>query len=253
MNINSMKKQLIKKFGDKEYRDLFVAEQIFARLPIKIHLLREQREWTQKLFGEKAGMAQAWVSKLEDPNYGRLTLSTLLKVASTFDVALVVDFVPFSKLLNDTLNLSPEFFEVPSFEEDQFEEKAAVSTTAYLSHEDRVPIEDESKATTHRIATAIAGSISQIVLSGLAKKTLDTFSQDLGRSFVSSIADTNRGIVSLASQWPDSSLLQERQKNPQDTESVSTAFSSVKDKASKNVAIAVDSAAGEQIRFAEAA
>jgi len=132
VSTDSSREQLIEKLKDKEYRDLFVAEQIFARLPMKIHLLRELRKWTQKSFGEKTGMAQAWVSKLEDPNYGRLTLSTLLKVASTFDVALVVDFVPFSKLLNDTLGLSVESFKVPSFGED-FGETAAPLASAQAS------------------------------------------------------------------------------------------------------------------------
>ena len=130
MNINFFK-QLVNKLRDKEYRDLFVAEQIYSRLPLKMHILRELRGWTQKQFGEKAGMAQAWVSKLEDPNYGKLTLSTLLKVASAHDVALVVDFVPFSKLLRDTVTLSPESFKVPSFDEDSFdfgEEDVAVTT-----------------------------------------------------------------------------------------------------------------------------
>jgi hypothetical protein len=36
-------------------------------------------------------MAQTWVSKLEDPNYGKLTISTLLKVASAFDVGLQIE------------------------------------------------------------------------------------------------------------------------------------------------------------------
>ena len=48
-------------------------------------------------------MAQTWVSKLEDPNYGKLTISTLLKVASAFDVGLQIDFVPYSKVLSDAV------------------------------------------------------------------------------------------------------------------------------------------------------
>jgi transcriptional regulator with XRE-family HTH domain len=124
-------KELLRKLKDKEYRDLFVAEQIYSRLPLKMQMLREQRELTQKQFGEKAGMAQAWVSKIEDPNYGKLTISTLLKVASAHDVALIVDFVPFSKLLRDTINLSPKSFEVSSFDKDQFEDAEVIATTEH--------------------------------------------------------------------------------------------------------------------------
>jgi transcriptional regulator with XRE-family HTH domain len=102
----------------KEYRDAFVAEQIFSRLPLKVRALREQRGLSQKELGERAGMAQAWVSKLEDPNYGKLTISTLLRLASAFDVGLHIDFVPFSQVLGFSTSLSEESFRVPSFAED---------------------------------------------------------------------------------------------------------------------------------------
>lgn len=94
-----MFEELASKCKDKEYRDLFVAEYTYERLPAKVHFLRERKEWTQKQLGDKAGMAQPWVSKLENPNYGKLTIATLLKIAAAFDVALVIDFVPFSRLL----------------------------------------------------------------------------------------------------------------------------------------------------------
>ncbi len=71
MNMNSIRESLAAKFGKKEYRDAFVAEQIFSRLPLKIRRIREGQELTQKELGELSGMAQTWVSKLEDPNYGK--------------------------------------------------------------------------------------------------------------------------------------------------------------------------------------
>src|ERR1035437_8107070 len=96
-----VRQNLEAKFTDKAYRDAFVAEQIFSRLPLKIRCLREAQQLTQKELGDLAGIAQTWVSKLEDPNYGKLTISTLLKVASALDVGLQVDFVPYSSLLWD--------------------------------------------------------------------------------------------------------------------------------------------------------
>jgi transcriptional regulator with XRE-family HTH domain len=114
----NLREKLLKKLEDKEYRDAFVAEQIYSRLPLKIRGLREDRELTQKELGEKAGMAQAWVSKLEDPNYGKLTISTLLKIASACDVGLYVDFVPFSHVLDSAANLDRESFTVKSYVED---------------------------------------------------------------------------------------------------------------------------------------
>lgn len=116
MSTHSVKEQLIEKFKDKEYRDLFVAEHLYAGLALKNRLLREQRKWTQKQLGEKAGMAQAWISRLEDPNYGKLTISTLLKLASVYDVGLEINFVPFSKILHAALSFSSKSFVVPSFD-----------------------------------------------------------------------------------------------------------------------------------------
>ena len=118
MNTTLVRQDLAAKFEEKEYRDAFVAEQIFSRLPLKIRTMRENQELTQKELGELAGIAQTWVSKLEDPNYGKVTISTLLKLASAFDVGLQIDFVPFSRILDDSVRLSANSFVVPEFERD---------------------------------------------------------------------------------------------------------------------------------------
>lgn len=118
MNMN-LRNQLLEKFADKEYRDNFVQEYIFSRVPLKIKSMRDARDMSQQDLGQMAGIAQPWVSKLEDPNYGRLTLSTLLKIASAFDVALHVDFVPFSEILNRSTLLSEDDFAVPSYDSDK--------------------------------------------------------------------------------------------------------------------------------------
>lgn len=119
MNTSSEREKLAEKFKSKEYRDAFVADQIFSRLPFKIRTIREDQGLTQTQLGELAGMAQAWVSKLEDPSYGKLTISTLLKLASAFDVGIQIDFVAFSRVLDEALQLSLDSFSVPRFQEDQ--------------------------------------------------------------------------------------------------------------------------------------
>ena len=63
-------------------------------------------------------MTQEGVSRLESLDYGRYTLATLKKLASAFDVALVVRFEPFSQLVDSVVNLSPEDLAVPDFEHD---------------------------------------------------------------------------------------------------------------------------------------
>jgi len=59
---------------------------------------------------------------LENPNYGKHSLSTLKKIAATCDVALVVWFIPFSRLLDWVTGspyrddgLSEGFYNIPTF------------------------------------------------------------------------------------------------------------------------------------------
>lgn len=91
---------------DKTYRDAFVEEHIRTGIPFQIRALREKAKWKQKELGQRANMAQERISVLEDPDYSKFTISTLLKLASAFDVGLTVRFVPFSKVLKEEANLS---------------------------------------------------------------------------------------------------------------------------------------------------
>ncbi|MEK6287946.1 MAG: helix-turn-helix transcriptional regulator [Acidobacteriota bacterium] len=93
---------LLVELQDKEYRDLFVVEHIQTSLPFQTQALREQRGWSQKELAERTGITQTNMSRIEDPDYGKLTLRTLLRLASALDVALFVRFVPFSFLVNWT-------------------------------------------------------------------------------------------------------------------------------------------------------
>lgn len=119
MPMSSVRSQLLANFQGKKYRDLFVAEQIFSGLPAKIRSMRMRRFDSQGAFADALGKKQSWVSQLENPNYGRLTLTTLLEIAAVFDVGLRVDFVPFSKVLDAATSRTREWFDVPSYREDQ--------------------------------------------------------------------------------------------------------------------------------------
>ena len=117
--MNSARNQILKLVReDKEYRDEFVAEHIFSRLPLKVRTLRKARDLTQQELADRAIVAKEWISQVENPNYGRFTLKTLLKIAAALDVALHVDFVPYSTVVNDALRLSMESFHVPSADAD---------------------------------------------------------------------------------------------------------------------------------------
>jgi len=64
-------------------------------------------------------------ARLENPNYGKHSLTTLKKIAATCDVALVVWFIPFSRLLDWVTGtpfvdngLSGGFYSIPTFGEE---------------------------------------------------------------------------------------------------------------------------------------
>jgi transcriptional regulator with XRE-family HTH domain len=107
--------------GSEEYRQAFVEETIRTGLAAQIKTIREkwQGGMKQTEFAERLGKSQSWVSRLEDPNAAIPTVPTLLLVASTFDTGLKVCFAPFSELLDDVVNLSPDALYAPSFREDR--------------------------------------------------------------------------------------------------------------------------------------
>jgi transcriptional regulator with XRE-family HTH domain len=109
---------MIDEFDSKEYRDAFVEENIRSGIAFQIRALRKRHQLSQGELGARAGMAQNVISRLEDPEYGKFTINTLLALAAAFDVALSVRFVSFSYLLSSLENLSPEALAVPGFTEE---------------------------------------------------------------------------------------------------------------------------------------
>lgn len=106
----------LKKSGP--HRAAFVASQISIGVPFQIRALRKQRKWDQKKLAQEAGMLQPRISAMEKPGYGSLTIETLKRLASAFDVALVVRFAPFSELLRWSDKFSPDDFQILGFEKE---------------------------------------------------------------------------------------------------------------------------------------
>lgn len=108
--------RLLRKLSRKEYRDAYVAENVRTGIAYQIRALREQRGWTQEDLGERIGAGQSGVARLEDPDYGRLNVSSLLKVAAACDVGLIVKFASFQEMILRSRDVSPEALEVPSWD-----------------------------------------------------------------------------------------------------------------------------------------
>lgn len=115
----STKSKLIQKLRKrKDYREAFVASQISTGIPFQIRALRKQFNWSQKDLAEATQMLQPRICAMEQAGYGDFTLNTLKKLASAFDVGLLVRFAPFGELVNWADSFSPDTYSVPSSKED---------------------------------------------------------------------------------------------------------------------------------------
>jgi hypothetical protein len=133
---------LIHELSDKSFRDAYVAEDIRTNVAFQIRALRDRNQWSQAELGRTAGKPQSVIARLEDPDYGRFSLKTLLDMAAAFDVALLVRFVPFSELVKRNTDLSPEALCVPDFSRDDLgggtDQKTASTGSNVISLLDRV-------------------------------------------------------------------------------------------------------------------
>src|SRR5258707_9347805 len=104
-------------------RAKFVDSHINKTLAFQMRSLRGDA--SQQEMMEKLGMNQNAISRLENPYYGKATLTTLKRGAAAHDVGLLMEFVPFSRLVDRVSGtphldpgLSPSTMNVQSFEEE---------------------------------------------------------------------------------------------------------------------------------------
>ncbi len=109
---------LLEKLTDKAYRDAFVSDEIDVGLPIQLRSMREKRGWKQSYVAEQTGTKQPRITLMEKAGYGNFSLNTLKKMASLFDVGLVVSFVPWSEMIDFTEAISNKRLAIPRFVDD---------------------------------------------------------------------------------------------------------------------------------------
>jgi transcriptional regulator with XRE-family HTH domain len=108
-------KRLFNKLTNKKYRSAYVEENVQTGIAYQLRTLRG--ELSQEEFGKKIDKPQSVVSRIEDPDYGKLSVQTLLDIATSLDIALLVKFVSFPEFIQQTRDVSIEGLQVPSFEE----------------------------------------------------------------------------------------------------------------------------------------
>lgn len=98
----------IDRLGSKAYRDAYLEAQVHSWISHQFRALRMSMGLTQKRMAEKIGKPQSVISRLENDEYGKVSLQTLLDVAQAIDVALLVQFVSYPDLLERTRDKSPD-------------------------------------------------------------------------------------------------------------------------------------------------
>lgn len=100
MNLNSRESVISRLRRGKGARCEFIESHLAKGIAYQIRATRDKLEWSQERLAAEAGMNQNAISRLESPNYGKPTLTTLKRVAAAMDIGLIVRFVPFSELVD---------------------------------------------------------------------------------------------------------------------------------------------------------
>jgi transcriptional regulator with XRE-family HTH domain len=112
--------RLISKLSKEDYRHAYVAEGVKTWIARQVRALREQRGWSQSDLSIKTDKPQSAISRIEDPDYGKMSLQTLFDLAKAFDVALVVKFIDYPTFLRETDGQKTGSMYVESFDEHSF-------------------------------------------------------------------------------------------------------------------------------------
>jgi transcriptional regulator with XRE-family HTH domain len=112
---------LLNELENLEYREGFVEAHAQDTVAFQIRQLRKARGWEQKDLAEQLGnqKLQPMISRYENPDYGRYSITTLLELAKAFDVALVVRFAPHSELVEWDWNSNASTLSPPSYAQDK--------------------------------------------------------------------------------------------------------------------------------------
>jgi transcriptional regulator with XRE-family HTH domain len=144
--ISTNSTSLISKLHDREYRESFVSSLINSTIAYQIRYLRKNENLDQAELGVLAGMKQAAISRLENPDYGNLSVNTLKRIAKALDVGLIVRFAPFSEVARWRLLMSPQDMAPPAFSKD----RALESTAAIFAGSTHTRSETRSSHTGNR-------------------------------------------------------------------------------------------------------
>jgi transcriptional regulator with XRE-family HTH domain len=166
-NLNSRPSLIRRLSRSKDARVRFVSSHVDKGYAFQIREMREQKELSQTELGAMVGMNQNAIHRLESPEYGRATITTLKRLAAAFDVALIVRFVPFSQLINWISGtpfvdngLSSASLAVPSYDEEK-ESGVFLPSTVFPTYS--VTIHANTNLWTANVSAVNSGLLDRII------------------------------------------------------------------------------------------
>lgn len=94
------------RFAQKAYRDTFLETATRGSIAFQMQSLRRKLGLSQAQFAERTGKKQSAIARLENTDYGRVSVQTLLEIATSLDVAILVRFVSYPEFLARNADMS---------------------------------------------------------------------------------------------------------------------------------------------------
>jgi transcriptional regulator with XRE-family HTH domain len=137
----SMEKTILRMINSKSARDAYVRAEVSTFLAHQVRALRNQRGWSQKELAEKIKTKQSFISRIEDPSYGKISLKTLFDLSQAFDVGLQVKFISLVSMVKSTFFPKYSEKEVVPFDE----ESKLVSYYTSKTKDGMLPLVEQNK------------------------------------------------------------------------------------------------------------
>lgn len=92
-SMRKFRNRLKEDLRDKDFKQAFDEEDVFARLAVEIAKAREEQGLSQRQLAERLHTTQQTVSRLENPRNRSFSLTSLIKLAKVFHKSLEIHLV----------------------------------------------------------------------------------------------------------------------------------------------------------------
>jgi hypothetical protein len=98
--------------ADRDFRADYIRAKLDVLIPSQLRALRMRENKTQPELAQMADMKQSRISAMETPGLVNFNRETLVRMAATHSVGMVIKFVPFSEMLEWENEYSQDSFDV---------------------------------------------------------------------------------------------------------------------------------------------